>query len=257
MLDNLRKLLRGVPGKVASTAWKPCFGRPGPDGQAAGGYSRLCCTEGRRLKSAQSLVGAHPRQGRDRASTILREPGTRRYDPGLCEISASFSAALTEGREYFATEFVDYRSVDGLFANIAVWFIGPHQIFRHVRFQSLERAQEGPASFMADRPDLRAEEKALFATPEGAFPPASKQVLAAVRERVDLDYFGIDFGSARRPDGLVRSQCDDEFLLDPAQRLFRPAFAPACRRHEPLASYWAAPDSTEVAAASFFREMPR
>ena len=41
----------------------------------------------------------------------------------------------------------------------------------------------------------------MFATPDGAFPPAIRQILSAVRERIALDFFGMDFGMA--PDGRV------------------------------------------------------
>ena len=46
---------------------------------------------------------------------------------------------------------------------------------------------------MFDRPDLIEEEKSLLSTPEGAFPPEIKAVFRAVRERIDLDFFGMDF----------------------------------------------------------------
>jgi hypothetical protein len=54
---------------------------------------------------------------------------------------------------------------------------------------------------MAERPELVAAEERMFATPEGAFPDDVQDVLSAVRERMPLDFFGMDFGIA--PDGRV------------------------------------------------------
>jgi hypothetical protein len=54
---------------------------------------------------------------------------------------------------------------------------------------------------MAERPELVAAEERMFATPEGAFPDEVQDVLSAVRERMPLDFFGMDFGIA--PDGRV------------------------------------------------------
>jgi hypothetical protein len=55
--------------------------------------------------------------------------------------------------------------------------------------------------FMVGRPELIAEEKALFEDPENAFSPAITEVLQAVRDRMPLDFFGMDFGIAH--DGRV------------------------------------------------------
>ena len=46
-----------------------------------------------------------------------------------------------------------------------------------------------------------AEEERMFATAGGAFADEVQQVLTAVRERMPLDFFGMDFGVA--PDGRV------------------------------------------------------
>jgi hypothetical protein len=60
---------------------------------------------------------------------ILREPGTHkgttqdRFD-SLDEMTP----AMVEGTEYFATEFVDYQSSDGLYRKFRVFFIGPHHL---------------------------------------------------------------------------------------------------------------------------------
>jgi hypothetical protein len=54
---------------------------------------------------------------------------------------------------------------------------------------------------MADRQPLLDEEAHMFEKDEGAFRPAVAKVLEAVRDRMELDYFGMDF--AILPDGRV------------------------------------------------------
>ncbi len=135
---------------------------------------------------------------------ILREVATHTgiiRRPASKTLSAC-SQAMRDGTEHVATEFVDFRSADGLYRKYRVFFIGPHIIFRHKLFSEHWNVHgKDRERVMADRPDLIEEEVALFATPDGAFAPEVKQVLAEVRKRIDLDYFGMDFGIM--PDGRV------------------------------------------------------
>jgi hypothetical protein len=204
VLDNLRRMLRGVPGKVINRPEAVLRSTRDQMAKRLADIPGLLAPKVVRLKTAKPATA----QGvLDRAGIgfpmILREPGTHLGTTQVrCEDREQLHAALNAGGEYFATEFVDYRSADGLYRKYRVWFIGRHSIFRHqfVSDHWCVHNKDG-IRFMADRPDLLAEEQALFATPEGAFPPEVSQVLAAVRERVDLDYFGIDFGIM--PDGRL------------------------------------------------------
>jgi hypothetical protein len=47
---------------------------------------------------------------------------------------------------------------------------------------------------MLGRPDLRDEERSLLERPRHAFPSSILETLTALRKRVPLDYFGVDFG---------------------------------------------------------------
>ena len=134
---------------------------------------------------------------------ILRRAGTHKGEiVGLMHSVDETEASLVEGTEYFATEFVDFQSADGLYRKYRMWFIGPHYIFRHM-FVSDEwnvHAKDR-RRLMASRPDLRAEEESMFAKVEGAFPTSVISVFEKVRERMKLDFFGMDFGIL--PDGQV------------------------------------------------------
>ena len=83
-----------------------------------------------------------------------------------------------------------------------VFFFGRQRVFRHkLMSDSWNVHGKDRERIMGDRPDLIEEEVALFATPEGAFPPEIGRTLDAVRDRMGLDFFGVDFGIA--PDGRV------------------------------------------------------
>jgi len=204
VLDNLRKLLRGVPGKVINRPEAVLRSTRDQIARRLSDVPGLLAPKVVRLKTAKrDRVGQMLDKAGMQFPLILREPGTHkgttqdRFD-SLDEMTA----AMVEGTEYFATEFVDYQSADGLYRKFRVFFIGPHSIFRHMIFSDFWNVHaKDRGRFMADRPDLIAEEEAMMATPEGAFPPQVSQVLASVRERIDLDFFGIDFGI--KADGRV------------------------------------------------------
>lgn len=134
---------------------------------------------------------------------IVRRPATHRGKTMvLVEDEAQFRAAVTEEREYFAIEFVDYRVAEGLFYKYRTWSFGGRQVFRHLAITSdwNIHTSEGNA-FMIDRPDLIAEEVRLMERPEGAFPDEVHAIVAAIGERLGLDCFGVDFGF--HPDGRM------------------------------------------------------
>lgn len=202
VLDNLRKLLKGVPGKVINRPEAVLRTTRDQVAKRLSDIPSLLTPKVTRLKAASP---SHVRDVIDRAGMefplILREPGTHL---GTTQIRVDdfdrMIAAMVPSTEYIATEFVDYRSTDGLFRKYRTFFIGRHSIFRHMLVSDFWNVHAKDAGrFMTDRPDLIAEEEAMFATPDGTYPPEIKQVLAAVRERIDLDYFGIDFGIL--PDG--------------------------------------------------------
>ena len=127
---------------------------------------------------------------------IIRHPATHRGKTMvLVEDEGQFRAAVTDEREYFAIEFVDYRVDGGLFYKYRMWSFGGRQVFRHLAITSYWNVHiaEGDA-FMADRPDLVAEEVRLMERAEGAFPDQVHAIVAAIGERLALDSFGVDFG---------------------------------------------------------------
>jgi hypothetical protein len=135
------------------------------------------------------------------APFILRRAGTHGGKiVGLFDSAVRAAAAVEPGRDYIATEFVDFRSDDGLYRKMRVFYFGRHGVARHLLISDKWNVHgEARAQFMAPRPELIAEERALFES--GAFQPAVRAVLDSVCERMPLDFFGMDF--ALRPDGRV------------------------------------------------------
>ena len=104
--------------------------------------------------------------------------------------------------EFFATEFADFRSADGLYRKFRVCVYGRSIVLRHMivsdGWSVHGREREG---LMLQRADLRDEERRMLERPRHAFAASVLETLRAARKRIPLDYFGIDFGIAA--DGAV------------------------------------------------------
>lgn len=137
--------------------------------------------------AAQSFAGAR--------GLILRRVGTHGGD--IIGLFDSFDAALEalEGDgEHIVTEFVDYRSPDKLYRKFRVFFIGRRRILRHMLISDGWNVHGADRlNFMASRPELIAEERVRFES-ESPFAPQVCAIFDAVRERMPLDFFGLDFG---------------------------------------------------------------
>ena len=75
---------------------------------------------------------------------------------------------------------------------------------------------------MAPRPDIVAEERALISKEE-PFGPKAQAVFRAVRERMPLDFFGLDFGFTRDGD-LVLFEANATMSFFPLWRTDDPQF---------------------------------
>jgi hypothetical protein len=174
--DHVSRLLSGIPGLVVPKAIRLDGGK--------------AAVAGRTLDRAGIV-----------APVILRKTGTHAGKVvGLFDSVEEAVAALTPG-EHIATQFVDFSSADGLYRKYRVYFIGQRRILRHMVVSDNWNVHVSERTrFMSHRPDLVAEEKALFESAE-PFSPEVNAVFDAVRERMPLDFFGMDFGMTR--DGQV------------------------------------------------------
>lgn len=101
-----------------------------------------------------------------------------------------------DGRSFYATEFVDFRSEDGLYRKHRALVIGGELHRKHLIATDQWNIHAENRSFMKDRPELQAEEEAWVE--HGPLDPAP---FAAIHDLLGLDFFGVDFGVL--PDGTL------------------------------------------------------
>lgn len=141
---------------------------------------------------------------KDMYPAIIRRIGTHGGDTMLLLRSPADAPLLEriacDGSSYYLIRFVDFRDEDGLYRKTRLVVVGNRVFARH---QLVGDDWNVHASVrdgvMGARPDLiAAEERFLQEFAEVSFPLLAGR-LAAVRERLRLDYFSID--CSLRPDG--------------------------------------------------------
>lgn len=204
VLDNLRKLLRGQRGKVVNRPEAVLRSTRDQVARRLAGIDGLVVPKVIRLRdvSPQAAAKALDRSGLT-YPLILRESGTHTGTIiSLAEDASALADALPSRGEFIATEFVDFRSDDGLYRKFRVFFIGGRMVFRHMLVSENWNVHASTRSgYMTDRQHLVDEEAARFAQPDGGFPETVLAALRTIRNRMELDYFGIDF--ALLPNGEV------------------------------------------------------
>ncbi len=202
VLESLRKLLRGYKGQVINRP--EAVLRSGRDQVAKllSGIPGLCVPRAIRLRAGKPDFAA---LAVERAGLqfpiILRQAGTHTGQiVGLVDNVEQLRSALPGEGDHIATEFVELRGEDGLYRKYRVYFFGRHIVYRNMYLSDQWNVHsKDHERCLAGRPDLAAQLEAMFARPEGAFSNSVLDTLRKVRERMPLDYFGMDFGFA--PDG--------------------------------------------------------
>ncbi len=203
-LERLRKQLRNYRGRLIN---RPEVVQRTTRDQVA---KRLVGIEGLRVPRVVRLRNPKPgaasaavERARSAFPLIVRHAGTHTgVIVGVVSTAAELDAAAVGPGEFILTEFVDFRSEDGLYRKYRLWTFGGRTIFRHmITTDNWNVHVKDRLRFMVDRKDLLAEEIRLLERPEGAFPPPVHAVFDAVKKRLALDFFGMDFGLDR--DGRV------------------------------------------------------
>lgn len=195
VLENLRKVLRGVPGRVVNRPEAVLRSTRDQVARLLAGIPNLIVPKTVRLHGGKAQIAA---KALERAAIvppiILRQAGTHTGKiVGLFDSIDDAVVALGPG-EHVATQFVDFAGIDGLYRKFRVYFIGPHVVLRHMIISDQWNVHvKDRVRFMAERPELVAEERALFESAE-PFAADVRAVFQAVRERMPLDFFGMDFG---------------------------------------------------------------
>lgn len=199
-LDNVWRLLANYGGKVVNHPQAVL--QSGRDKIA----TTLAGTPGLRVPRVARLPGGKPAVAAktiDRLGMayplIVRQTGTHTGKTvGLVESEDALRPTVASSGDYFATEFIDFRSADGLFRKFRVFFFGDRIVLRHmIVFDQWSVHGSTRMQFMVHRPELLAEEARLCGRAEGPFPAPLRAVFEEVRSRVALDFFGMDFGIDR------------------------------------------------------------
>jgi glutathione synthase/RimK-type ligase-like ATP-grasp enzyme len=195
VLENLRKFIRGYRGKVVNRPEAVLQSTRDLAARKLAGIPGLMVPRVLRLRTGKTAVQLIERAGL-RFPIIVRRVGTHTGKiVGRFDDLDALRAATIEGGEHLATEFVDFKSADGLYSKYRVFFLGPKRVFRHMLVSEDWNVHASDRQrVMAERPELVAGEERMFAEIEGAFPDEVHRVLSAVRERMPLDFFGMDFG---------------------------------------------------------------
>ena len=105
---------------------------------------------------------------------------------------ASFLANQPDGDRY-VIEYVDYASADGHFRKYRFIFVGEEILPYHLAIGDDWKVHHASTD-MANQRWMQDEEAAFLAEPGAVFTASHDQALRTIRERIGLDYFGIDCG---------------------------------------------------------------
>ena len=105
---------------------------------------------------------------------------------------AAFLAAHADHDRY-VIDYIDYRSADGFFRKYRFLFIGEEILPYHLAIGDDWKVHHASTD-MANQRWMQDEEAAFLAEPGAVFTTSHDQALRMIRERIGLDYFGIDCG---------------------------------------------------------------
>jgi hypothetical protein len=126
------------------------------------------------------------------------------------EALAAALAQRTDTDRYFI-EYIDYRSVDGYFRKYRFIFVNGEILPYHLAIADRWKVHHDSTD-MADHPWMQREEEAFLNNPASVFGPSHYQVLREIRERVGLDYFGVDC-ALDRSGNLVMFEANASMLV--------------------------------------------
>jgi hypothetical protein len=195
VLETLRKLLRGVRGRVINRPEAVLRSTRDQVAKMLSGIPGLIVPKAVRLNGSKPRIAAAAiEKARLPPPIILRQLGTHSGKiVGRFDAMDEAVAALTPG-DHVATQFVDFASGDGLYRKYRAFFIGERIVLRHMLVSDHWNVHAKDRSrFMAEHPQAVAEERALLESAD-PFQPSVRQVLDAVRDRMPLDFFGMDYG---------------------------------------------------------------
>jgi hypothetical protein len=138
---------------------------------------------------------------------LLRSAGVHsNRDSELIRVAtaAELDAAVAAGAvalPAYMSEFVESRNAQGLYLKMRLVVCGPSVLLRHYIHSDHWLIKAASQTFMSERPELLEMERQAAAQPMAVLPAGGPEILAEIKRRVGLDYFGID--CAPLPDGRL------------------------------------------------------
>jgi Flp pilus assembly protein TadD len=133
------------------------------------------------------------------SSPILARPAGTHGGDDFEKIGPTDLAALlaqpADADRYFI-EYIDYRSIDGYFRKYRFVFVDGEILPYHLAIADDWKVHHDSTD-MASHQWMQREEEEFLSDPATVFDPAHFRVLREIRQRIGLDYFGIDCGLDR------------------------------------------------------------
>jgi tetratricopeptide (TPR) repeat protein len=147
---------------------------------------------------------------------LLRSPGfhTGRHFHRVAAAELAAAAGSLPGRDVLAIEYLDARGADGMARKYRAMCVGGALYPLHLAISRDWKVHYFTAD-MADRPDHRAEEEKFLADMPAVLGPARMAVLEKIRDRLGLDYGGIDFGL--REEKLLFFEANATMVVNPPE----------------------------------------
>ena len=197
------------PARIARTcrsqAYRALEGSPGLCMMPTVRASRACLQSlGTGIVGLESVLP-------DGAFPLIIRPVDSHAGNGLAKINcrediAAYLETMSEG-EFFVSQFVDYRSADGLYRKYRVVLIDGQPYAAHMGVSDHWMIHYLNAG-MTDSAAKRADEERFMRTFDAEFAPRHAAAIRAIHERIRLDYLVIDCAVTREGELLV-------FEIDP------------------------------------------
>jgi tetratricopeptide (TPR) repeat protein len=133
------------------------------------------------------------------SSVLARPVGTHGGDDfEKIEDPSALAAFLSQrpDHDHYLIEYIDYRSDDGYFRKYRFIFVDAQILPYHLCIGDDWKLHH-VSTDMANQPWMQQEEEAFLNDPTAVFDAGHYQALQTIRERVGLEYFGIDCGLDR------------------------------------------------------------
>ena len=204
VLKTMIRAIAGFRGPVLNPPDKVLLSTREAVARRLAGADNVLVPRARTVRSLQaSVIASLERTGAIAFPAIVRRAGTHGGQIlGVARTAADLQKAPQTNQLHTLTEFVDYRSKDGLFRKYRVFYFGGTPVFRHQLISDRWNVHMSDrARFMMDRPALIAESQGLYQRGMDNFAPHVRAALDAIYARMELDFCGVDFGVLR--DGRV------------------------------------------------------